>query len=161
MTTDSFRQLLAKTKKKTLWVSFLIILTGGMFFIPIFTGDSKIVYWVFGLIFVLLGLFILLKSIADLNKIKSGQLPLLRAIEDADRGFVIWMYVQEINSKVEGIKVGTTNNVVVFDRNHKMESIILSRKGNPHDVLNFLCQHFPESKVGYTDEYIKMFSKKK
>jgi hypothetical protein len=69
--------------------------------------------------------------------------------------------VQEIKSSVEGVKVGTTNNVMIFDRNHKSESILLGRKENPHDLLNYLSTCFPEAKIGYTPEYIQMFKKKK
>jgi hypothetical protein len=161
MNYDALLKLTSKSKKKTLFVSLLIILTGGMFFIPVFTGDNKIVYWVVGILFIALGVFMLYKSISDLNKIKAGELPLLRAIATKDSGFIVWMYVQEIKSSVEGVKVGTTNNVMIFDRNHKSESILLGRKENPHDLLNYLSTCFPDAKIGYTPEYIQMFKKKK
>lgn len=151
-TLEKITDLLARSKRKLIWVSLLVIFTGALFLIPIFTGDNKVVYWVFASIFIALGLFILIRSASELSRIQNGQLPLLKALKEGDSTFVTWLYVQQINTKAYGAQVGQSHNVVVCDRLGKQQIFVLNRKVDPEPVMEFLYASFPGALIGYSKE---------
>ncbi|MBI3136439.1 MAG: hypothetical protein HYZ14_17320 [Bacteroidetes bacterium] len=152
MNYTEFKSILSKSKRKMIVVGVFVTLVGIPFLLANFLDQSKIVYWIFAAIFLALGLFMIVKPMSDLGKINSDQLPLLKAIKNQQRDYVIWVYQKVITSEVDGIKAGKTNNVVIYTNSNKMEEILLGKKGNVDGVIAYLSAEFPGALVGYSTE---------
>lgn len=149
---SGFQSVLTRSKRKIAIVGVILALCGAPFIIAVIVSESRAMYWGFGLFFVLLGVLITIISVRDLSKMKSGKLPLLNAMNGNERDYLVWIYLKQINSKVEGVKVGTAHNVVLYTKHNKMQELVLGKKTSPEEVINFLHSQFPEAYVGYTDE---------
>ncbi len=125
--------------------------------LPILAANAgttpRAAYWIVGGLFAALGLFVALRGAVDLSRIRSGAYPLLRAIDQGDRTYLAWIYQKQIHSKVEGVKVGESNNIVLVTRDNKAIEIVLNKKTSPQALIGYLCSEFPEALVGYSDAH--------
>lgn len=152
MNYNTFKTLLKKTKQKFILVALLIALVGAPFIVM---GVKDGIHWGFlitGGVLTLLTLFLLMISIRDLSRINADELPILKAIRQGQKDYLVWMYVKEINTKVEGVQAGTSNNLVLINRQGKMEELVLNRKTSPYDIMDYLGTEFPDAHVGYSDD---------
>lgn len=134
-------------------VSLLIIAVGLPIVSANFYDTQKVSYWVFGVLFVGIGLLIAVKSTMELNKIKNDMHPILNAITMGDKNFIVWMYQKQITSKVEGVNVGKSNNIVFITKTNKMIEIALNNKTSPDALISYISEQFPNALVGYTNEH--------
>lgn len=155
MNYDIFKSILAKSSQKILLVGLLLFFIGVPILISNLFGDSNTAAWVISIIFIILGLLVIIRSINDLIKIKSDTLPLLNAINQKQLDYIIWIYQKEITSKVEGVKVGKSNNIIVCSNNNKHYEIVLGKKISPTEIIQYLSALFPKAYVGYSDEIKK------
>src|SRR3989344_8765184 len=152
MNYDNFKAILAKSNRRILLVGFLFLLIGAPILVSNFIGNSQMAAWIISLLFILLVLLVIIRSMNDLSKIKSDSLPLLKAIKQKQLDYVVWIYQKEITSKVEGVKVSKSNNIIVRSNDNKHFEIVLTKKTSPTEIITYLTTLFPKVYVGYSDE---------
>lgn len=144
--------MLKKSSVKILIIGIVIFFIG----LPIaganFYDESKMSYWIFGLLFIGLSLFMIIKPIRDLSSLKSDSHPILNAIKTGDKNFIVWIYIKEIISNVEGVKVGKSNNVVIVTKMNKTMELVINRRTSPDELINYVKSEFPNALVGFTNE---------
>lgn len=147
-----FKAVLKKSSVKILIIGIFVLLIGLPILGANFYDESKTSYWVIGLLFVALGLLMTVKPILDISSIKSDNHPILKSIQTGTKDFIVWVYIKEITSKVEGVKVGKSNNVVIVTKLNKMIELVLNNKTSPEELIEYVKSQFPNALVGYTDE---------
>jgi len=152
MNFETFKTILLKSNNRILLVAILILLIGIPMAIGSWFANQNKAGLIISMIFILLGLFMFSKSIKDLKKIKNDTLPLLYAIKNKQTDYIVWIYQKEITSKVEGVKVGKSNNIVVCSKDDKYFEIVLNKRTNPEEVITYLLKSFPSAYVGFSDE---------
>lgn len=155
MNYETFKTLISKSKIRMAVIGGVIALAGAAMLISIFMmPDAKIVYWIVTGIFVVLGFPLLILSLRDLSRIKSGTWPFLKAINEGQREYIVWIYNNEIISNVSGVDVGKSSNIVLYDRHGKMIQVVLGKKASAsaNDVISYLASEFPNAHVGYSDQ---------
>lgn len=149
---SGFQTVLTKSKRKMAIVGVFILIVGLPFIIAVFASENKVLYWVFGLLFSLLGLFMIITSVRDLSKMKNGDLPILKAINQKEQDYLVWIYLKQINTKVEGIQAGTAQNLVLVTKNGKTQELVLGKKTPVSELVDYLSEQFPNAYVGYSDD---------
>lgn len=155
MNYEAFNILLSKSKIRMALIGGLIALAGAAMLSSLLVmHEPKIVYWIVTGIFLVLGFPILLLSLRDLSRIKSGTWPLLKAIKEGDKDYLVWIYNNEIVSQVSGVDVGKSSNIVLYNRSGKMLQVVLGKKASAsaNDVIGYLASAFPNAHVGYSDQ---------
>lgn len=155
MNYENFKTLLAKSKIRIAIIGGVIALAGAAMVVSLFiTHESKIAYWIFTGIIIALGFPMLIFSLRDLSRIKSGAWPLLSAISEGRKDYIVWIYNNEIVSKVSGIDVGKSSNIVLYDRHGKMIQVVLGKKASASadKVIHYLASEFPNAYTGYSDQ---------
>lgn len=147
-----FKSVLKKSSVKILIIGIFILLIGLPIFGANFYDESKTSYWVMGLLFIGLGLLMTIKPTLDILSIKSDTHPILKSIQTGSKDFIVWVYIKEITSKVEGVKVGKSNNVVIVTKLNKMIELVLNNKTSPDELIDYVKSQFPYALVGYTTE---------
>lgn len=148
------RSILLKSYIGIFMIVFIILGAGVSIFVLLASTNhgmlSNILKIIFGGAFTGLGGFVLYKKLPDFMAIFSGNLPVLKALKEGDKDYVVWIYRQQIDTTMGngGATVGSTNNVMFYDRNGHSESLVL-RKTPAEDVIAFLKEEFPEARVGY------------
>lgn len=152
MNYNEFKSVLKKSSVKILVIGIVILFIG----IPIvganFFDESKTTYWIIGLLFIGLGLLMTIKPIRDVSSINSDTHPILKAIKSGDKSYIVWIYVKEIISKVEGVNVGKSNNVVIVTKLNKMIELVLNKKTSTDELIAYVKSQFPDTLVGFTNE---------
>lgn len=157
MNYELFKAILAKSNQRILLVSVLLLVIGTPMAIGSYFANNNKAGWVISIIFLLLGILVLNKALKDKKAINDDTLPLLAAIRRNQNDFLVWIYQKEITSKVEGVKVGKSNNIVVYTNQNKLIEIVLTKKSSPSEVIDYLSHHFPTALVGFSDENQQKF----
>lgn len=155
MNYELFKTLLAKSKIRIAIIGGVIAIAGTAMLISLFMmHEPKVAYWIVTGIFVMLGFPMLIFSLRDLSRIKSGTWPLLKAINEGQLEYIVWIYNNEIVSQVGGTAVGKSSNIVLYDRHGKMTQVVLGKKASlsANDVITYLASEFPGAYVGYSDQ---------
>lgn len=155
MNYETFRTLLSKSKIRIAVIGGVIALAGTAMLISLFMmHEAKVAYWIVTGIFVVLGFPMLILPLRDLSKIKSGTWPLLKAINEGQNQYLVWIYNNEIISQVGGTAVGKSSNIILYDRHGKMTQVVLGKKASAsaNDVISYLASEFPSAHVGYSDQ---------
>ncbi|WP_412476417.1 DUF6709 family protein [Flavobacterium sp. TBRC 19031] len=152
MNFETFKSILIKSNKRILLVSILIFLIGIPMAVGSWFANHNKAGLIISIIFILLGVFMLSKAIKDLKKIKNDTLPILYAIKNKQSDYIVWIYQKEIISKVEGVKVGKSNNIIVCSKDNKHIEFVLNNSISPESVISYLSNAFPNAYLGYTDE---------
>lgn len=152
MNFETFKSILIKSNKRILLVSILILLIGIPMAVGSWFANHNKAGLIISTIFILLGLYMFNKTIKDFKKINNDTLPLLYAIKNKQTDYIVWIYQKEIISKVEGVKVGKSNNIIVCSKDNKHTEIVLSNTMSPENVIAYLSDSFPKARLGYTDE---------
>lgn len=147
-----FKSVLKKSSVKILVIGIFILFIGLPILGANFYDESKTVYWIIGLLFMALGLLMIIKPLLDILSIKSDTHPILKSIQTGNKDFIVWVYIKEITSKVEGVKVGKSNNVVIVTKLNKMIELVLNNKTSPDELIAYVKSQFPDALVGYTTE---------
>lgn len=111
---------------------------------------------IFGGILALLGALALRNALPNILKAKTSKHQLLKAIEEGERDFLIWLYRTEIHVKENtlGQTVGTSNTLIYFDKNCKGKGVELavSKKDSAADLYDYLSENFDVPYLGYNDK---------
>ena len=98
------------------------------------------------------------------DELKIGRLMTYYTIGAQTRAFpnnkVIWTYQSTITHRTNGIKTGTTYNVIFFIEGYKNEiTLAVSDEAASQKILQKINTIFPWVVVGYSDELKKMYQK--
>lgn len=152
---DKLRKILLKSYTSIFVITAILLLMGVALIAYAFIDEkgSMVGKLIFGLIFFGLGAVVVVRKTGDYQKIVKGEFPILKAIKLGDKEFLLWAYHQQIDTTAGhgGQKVGSTYNVVFYDRDGKNETLVL-RKTPPEEVLSYLSEVFPAARIGYTEE---------
>jgi|GEM_PF-4886830 hypothetical protein len=155
MNYERFKTLLATSKIRIAVIGGVIALAGAAMLLSLFMmHESKVAYWIVTGIVVVTGFPMLILSLRDLSRIKSGTWPLLKAISEEQRDYIVWVYNNEIISQVGGTAVGKSSNIVLYNRHGKLIQVVLGKKASAsaNDVISYLASEFPSAFVGYSDQ---------
>lgn len=163
MNYENFKVLLAKSKLRVAIIGAVIALASvGMVTSLLIIHETKVAYWIVTGIFVALGFPMLILSVKDLLQIRAGTWPILKAISEHQEDYVVWVYNNEVVSKVSGVDVGKSSNIMLYNKDGKLTQIILGKKASlsANTVIHYLASEFPAAHVGYTDEARGVMSKR-
>lgn len=155
MNYEHFKTLLATSKIRIAIIGGVIALVAVAMVISLLVmHETKVAYWIVTGIFVALGFPMLIFSLRDLSQIKSGTWPLLKALNEGQNQYIVWIYNNEIISQVGGTAVGKSSNIILYDRRGKMIQVVLGKKASlsANDVIIYLASEFPDAHVGYSDQ---------
>lgn len=73
---------------------------------------------------------------------------------------VIWAYQQNTTHRTNGIKTGTTHEILVYLLNNKkVAHIYVPKEDVGTEVLQYINQLMPRAVVGYSDELVRLYQK--
>ncbi len=73
---------------------------------------------------------------------------------------IVWAYQQSITHRTNGIKTGTTYEILVYLLNEKKaRRINVPGEEKAGEVLQYMYENIPTAVVGYTDELLSLFNK--
>lgn len=155
MNYEKFKTLLSTSKIRMSIMGGVFALVGiAMTISLIVIHETKVAFWIMTGLFLVLGFPILILSLRDLSRIRSGTLPLLKAINEHQKDYIVWIYNNEVISNVSGVAVGKSSNIVLYDRHGKTIQVILGKKASlsADAVVNYLASEFPDADTGYSDQ---------
>jgi hypothetical protein len=158
MNYEKVKSILFKSNVKISIIGIIMLFLGGLSAsYPLFNADSNIIITsIFGGIFMLLVIAVLWKSTPTLIQAKTEAHPLLRAIKEEQKDYIVWLYKKQIETTLgEGAAtVGTSNNVVLYtkDCNGKATELTLSKKDSADDFIEYLTNEFNIPYLGYADD---------
>ncbi len=72
---------------------------------------------------------------------------------------LVWAYLHKTTHTTNGIKTGTSYEVMMYDKDKKAHHIGVSNEASANSILEYLVNTFPNILVGYDDEVARMFRK--
>lgn len=152
-----FEKTIGRSSVKQLIIGSFIFAFGVFLVWLVFSGaDSEmddigtggmVVLWILIGLCLLMGGALIVIPIRTRMQLKSGNHPILAAIDRNDRGFVVWAY--EHITQVKG--GGKDHYVYVFSNAGKQ--INISTKGKRVEgILGFIQKEFPTAVIGYSEE---------
>ena len=72
---------------------------------------------------------------------------------------IIWAYQRTTTHRTNGIKTGTSYEIVIYDINKKRTSIAVSGEGRAQEALQQIDRVMPWVVVGYQDEIFRLYQK--
>ena len=73
---------------------------------------------------------------------------------------IVWVYQQNTTHRTNGVKTGTTYELLVYCLNdNKVKSISVPNENTGREILQYLKETMPRAVVGFSDELLKMFKK--
>ncbi len=157
---QKLKKIIIKSNIKVTLIGVVIIVLGiVMIATPLMSekGSASImVSGPFGGVFALLGFLALRNSLPNIIKAKSDQHPLLKAITDKRKDFLVWVYKKEIQvtDANGGETYGTSNTLIYFDKDCKGKGVELavSKKDSIEDIYNYLLENFDITYLGYSKD---------
>ena len=157
MDLNGFKKAISKSVVKN------VIVGGGIFLFGVFIAwlvlsgaDSEmkditigglIVIWVLAGLCLFFGFFITFQHIRNHLKVKKGDHPLVNAIEQGNKGYLIWIY--EYVTQVQG--GGSDHQIWAFSQDGEKHILSLKKK-RIGEVMDYLSKEFPNAVVGYSEE---------
>ena len=156
MNYEKLKSILFKSNIKVLIIAIILLGIGVTIALyPLFNEKSNIiVITIFGGIFLLLGLLLTYKTASWLSQVKSDKFPLLKAIKENQKDYVVWIYRKQINTTAgnDGPTLGSSQNLLVYPKEGKMIEIVLSKKDSTDDIMEYLANEFNIPYIGFTDD---------
>jgi hypothetical protein len=117
-------------------------------------GGSVIGLSLFGGLFFFLAIVLFYKFLPALYGALSGSDPLLKALRENEKDYLVWVYRKQIDTTLGngGSTIGTSNNVVVYNKEGNMIELVLAGNRDPEEVILFLADEFDIPYLGYTDD---------
>lgn len=157
------KRILIKSNIKVAIIAIIVLFLGGLAATyPFFNSETNfIVTSLFGGIFILIGVLILWKTLPAIVQAKTEKHPLLNAIKIGEKDYIVWLYKKEIITSVEGIKAGTSNNVIYLSKDCKGKAIelTLSKKDSADSFIEYLSGEFNIPYVGYDNDIREAINK--
>lgn len=157
MDIQTFKKAISKSHTKNIIVGSCITLFGVFIVWLILSGaDSEmddmgvgglIVIWILAGICLLFGGGITFMHVKDALRMKKGDHPVINAIEQGDKGFLVWVY--EYVTQVQG--GGSDHQIWAYDREGNKMVLSLKKK-RVQEVMTYLSDQFPAMVVGYSEE---------
>lgn len=72
---------------------------------------------------------------------------------------IVWAYMKTTTHKRNGVKTGTTYEILVNDINKKTYNIPVNNEASTISILEYMSEHVSNAVIGYDDELSKMFRK--
>ena len=156
MDLNGFKKAISKSVVKN------VIVGGGIFMFGVFIAwmlsgaDSEsedmtigglIVIWTLAVLCLFFGFFITFMPVRDYLKVRKGDHPLVNAIEQGNKGYLIWVY--EYVTQVQG--GGSDHQVWAYSQDGEKHILSLKQK-RIAEVIEYLSQQFPNAVVGYSEE---------
>ncbi|UKN00132.1 hypothetical protein K6119_10340 [Paracrocinitomix mangrovi] len=155
-----FKKILGKSNtKKSIIATFILLFGVFMLWLILSGADSEmdevgvgglIVLWVLIAICILIGGFILFQSIKSTMDIKNGKHGIVAAINEGNKGYLIWIY-EHVTSVKGG---GSDHYIYAYADNGQLHTISIKKK-RVKGIFDFLSTHFPNAVLGYDDEIAK------
>jgi hypothetical protein len=151
-----FKGILIKSNIKIMIIAVIILFLGGAIISRIFLSDqgSVIGLAIFGGIFSLLGLIVLIKILPATIQVITNKHPLLSAINLHQKNYIVWITRKQINTTAGhgGPTLGTSQNFIIYDNEGKGLELTLGRKTDPNSIVEYLTSEFNIPYIGYSDE---------
>jgi len=155
MTHQEFLKLISRSSTKQLVAGIFILLSGFVLTSVVNRLDdetataAKICIYALAILCIVTGFLLFRKSIKTTSAIKEGRNALVNAINNRDGSYVLWHYEHKrITNKAEATAV---HQIRIYCKNNKLITIPV-KKSQVQELTNYLMQHFPAARVGYTNE---------
>ncbi|MCH2236001.1 MAG: hypothetical protein MK078_17305 [Crocinitomicaceae bacterium] len=158
MTYEKLQKILVNSNIKVAVIGVVILFIGGSIFLtPFLNGKGNvIVAFIIGGIITALGVLALKNTLPNILQARSEKHPLLAAIKENKRDFLVWVYVKEIQVTTQGgdKTLGKSRNLIYFDKDceGKGVELVVSKSENAHDLYDYLCENFDIPYRGYSSE---------
>ncbi len=159
MNLETFKKHLSRSKRNQLFAGIFILLVGVLMLVAIFFSENKISYWIVVGFFFAIAIFITAISVKSLYLINSGKDPLLRAINEQDKGYLAWIYRNELTQQVGGINAAKSSIIIFYNRDGKQSQISIKRESIALGIIEYLSSEFPLAHLGYSKETREAVSK--
>ena len=157
MDISGFRKAISKSFVKNIIIGTCITAFGGFIAWLILSGaDSEmddipaggmIVIWTLAGLCFFFGGLITFKHVREAFALRSGKHPVLSAIKNGDKGYLVWIYENVISVQ------GGGSDHQIWSYSHDGKQHIMSIKGKRvKEVIKFLQEQFPNAVMGYSDE---------
>ena len=70
---------------------------------------------------------------------------------------IVWAHIKTTTHRTNGIKTGTTYEVIVYTYNKKFISIGVKKENVGQEILEYMNQTMPWVVVGYSDDLNRLF----
>ncbi len=160
MNYEKLKSILFKSNVKVLIIGIVILVMGVLaalfpFISESFHGSTTALV-IIGGIFALLGLLALKNVFPAAIKAKSGKHPLLKAIKEGQKDYLVWVYKKQIDTTLGsgGATIASSYNIAYFTKDCKGKGgeLVLSRKDSSDDLIDYLCTQFDIPYLGYADD---------
>ena len=162
MNYETLKKILSKSNNLAVFISAILVLLGLVIIVNSFLGigSKKTISIVlgssFGILLFTLGLIAFKRLLSDQLKAKKDTHPILKAIKAGDRDYLVWVYVEQINTTIghEGPRVGTSRNINYFtkDCNGKGKTIMTGKEYSADEIINYLSKEFDIPYLDYSDK---------
>ncbi|MBK9592300.1 MAG: hypothetical protein IPO32_12675 [Crocinitomicaceae bacterium] len=120
--------------------------------------STIVILSIFGGLFLLVGLLLIILPVRASLNIKNGKHKLLNAIQENDTAYALWIY--EYVTKVRSGPASNTDHkiwIMCADKNHFSIDV---KKNKAQEVIDYLVTKFPDAVIGYTKEIEEEYNKK-
>lgn len=163
MNYKELKSTLSSSNIKVSIIGIIVLFLGGLSISYGLTNpkSSMIGLSIFGGLFIGLGLLVLYGALPVLIQIKSDTYPLLKAIKEGQKDYIIWVYNKQINTTAGhgGGTLGSSQNIIFYNKEGKSTEITLGGKTSPDSVIQYLATEFPNIQIGYADDTREAVSK--
>lgn len=155
MNNASFKIILAKSAKKQFRIGILLFCIGLMFAAIPFLDPSEmgtgglVIFVILTSLTLFLGLFLIYSGRKTTNQLKFDAHPLMSAILNGDKTFILWFHEQV--TTVKNFESRADHQIWLYHRSNKPITISV-KKDEVEATMDYLTQHFPNALVGFTDE---------
>lgn len=162
-----FKSQLIKAQRRMLRHGFMffffaaVVATLVIIFVGLSDRSGKVGMIFIGM-FLVIGLVMMIKSLNEIGKIRSGEHGLIKAIENKldYPDYVVWIYQLTMVTKHEMIEHKSRHASLII-RNNIGKSLVFmpNSEEQVHDLIDFLSSEFPNALVGFSEENRKKASK--
>lgn len=161
MTVIEFKKFLSKANTQAIVISIVLIALGLVMIVHTLLNKEHPVPLTIGLSFggmiLVLGLIAFKRMLSDQLKARMNTHEILEAIKRGDRSYLIWVYIEKINTTLEhgGPSIGPGHqNISYFtkDCKGKGKPLMTGKKYSANEIIEFLSTQFDIPYIGYSAE---------
>ncbi|MCB0400941.1 MAG: hypothetical protein KDD41_02580 [Flavobacteriales bacterium] len=162
MNYETFKKVLSKANNIAVVISVILVLIGTAIIVNMLLGIenkktvSIVIGMFFGVLLLILGVIAFKRMLSDQLQARNDTHPILKAIKEGDRGYLMWVYVEQINTTLghDGPKVGTSQNVNYFTRDckGKGKTIMTGKNYTAAEIIAYLSTEFDIPYLDYSDK---------
>ena len=145
MSFEDFKWQLRQAYRGTKYFVTCVLIS--LLFFGISMAEDSIYPPIIGVLICLIGLYILVRGIHNRRMIKNGTHPLLVAIKNEDRKFIIWIFTVDNYNRHHRDKVIHVL-LKMKDRNGKTYSLPIDSNTRTQGLIDYLSSTFNEALIG-------------